>query len=87
MAQGALKVSGADLAISVTGIAGPDSDGTDKPVGLSFIAVAAKDFVKVKKIITGKAGPGCRDYNRYVTASNAMNLARLYINGMLIKED
>lgn len=83
MAQGALRVSGADIAISVTGIAGPDSDGTDKPVGLSFIAVAAKDFVKVQKIVTGKAGPGCRDYNRYVTASNALNLARLYINDLL----
>ena len=33
MAEGALRVSGADLAVSVTGIDGPDDDGTDKPVG------------------------------------------------------
>ncbi len=84
MAVGALKVSGADIAVSVTGIAGPDSDGTDKPVGLCYIGLAAKDStVVVKKLLTGKSGPGCRDYNRYVTASNALNLVRLYLN----KED
>ena len=32
MAKGALAVSGADIAVSVTGIAGPNSDGTSKPV-------------------------------------------------------
>ncbi len=79
MAQGALKVSSADIAVSVTGIAGPESDGTNKPVGLCYIGLAAKDFVTVKKLLTGKSGPGCRDYNRYVTASNALNMVRLYI--------
>ncbi len=84
MAEGALKVSGADIAVSVTGIAGPDSDSTSKPVGLCYIGLAAKDStVIVKKLLTGKTGPGCRDYNRYVTASNALNLIRLYIEGNL----
>ncbi len=84
MAIGALRVSGADIAISVTGIAGPESDGTDKPVGLSFIGLAAKDgTVFVKKLLTGKNGPGCRDYNRLVNASNALNLVRLYLDGNL----
>ncbi len=81
MSVGALKLSGADIAISVTGIAGPESDGTDKPVGLSFISLAAKDgTVIVKKILTGKNGPGCRDYNRLINASTALNLVRLYID-------
>lgn len=84
MALGALKVSGADIAISVTGIAGPESDGTNKPVGLSFIGLAAKDgTVFVKKMLTGKNGPGCRDYNRLVNASNALNLVRLYLDSNL----
>lgn len=39
MAEGATRVIGADLAVSVTGIAGPKSDNTNKPVGLVYIAV------------------------------------------------
>lgn len=84
MAQGALKVSGADVAVSVTGIAGPGSDGTNKPVGLSYIGLAAKDgTLFVKKLLTGHSGKNCREYNRYVNASNALNLVRLYLNGKI----
>ncbi len=84
MALGALRVSGADIAVAVTGIAGPGSDSTDKPVGLSYIALAAKDgTLFVKKLMTAKNGPGCRDYNRLVSASNALNLVRLYIDNNL----
>jgi nicotinamide-nucleotide amidase len=32
---------GTDLAAGVTGIAGPDSDGSSKPVGLTYIAIAS----------------------------------------------
>lgn len=77
MATGVLKLSGADIAVSVTGIAGPLSDGTNKPVGLSYIALADKDNVWVKKLNTGRKD---RDYNRYVNASNALNMVRVYLN-------
>ena len=40
MADGARSRFGADLAASVTGIAGPDADGTSKPIGLTYVAVA-----------------------------------------------
>ncbi|MBQ7596339.1 MAG: competence/damage-inducible protein A [Clostridia bacterium] len=84
MALGALKVSGANVAVGVTGIAGPGSDSTNKPVGLSFIALAADDgTLFVKKLLTGKSGKNCREYNRYVNASNALNLVRLYLDGKL----
>lgn len=76
MAAGIRRVSGADIGISVTGIAGPGSDGTNKPVGLCFIALDAADMQVCEKIETGKND---REYNRWVTASRALNLARKYI--------
>ena len=41
MAEGARNRFGAALAAGVTGVAGPDSDGSDKPVGLTFIGIAS----------------------------------------------
>ncbi|HMD58933.1 MAG TPA: nicotinamide-nucleotide amidohydrolase family protein [Steroidobacteraceae bacterium] len=42
MAQGALALSAANLALAVTGIAGPDGGSADKPVGLVWFALAVK---------------------------------------------
>lgn len=84
MATGVLELSGADIAVSVTGVAGPNNDGTDKPVGLIYLSLAAKDgTLYTKKLLTGKSGPGCREYNRLVAASNAFNLIRLYLENNL----
>lgn len=80
MAQGALKVSGADIAVSVTGIAGPDSDSTGKPVGLVYIGLADKENVWVREIRTSRRD---RSYNRYVSASNALDMIRLYVDNKL----
>jgi nicotinamide-nucleotide amidase len=43
MVDGALKHSRADIAIAVTGVAGPDGGSAEKPVGLVHIAAARRD--------------------------------------------
>ncbi len=58
MAQGALKNSFADVAIAITGIAGPDGGSDLKPVGLVHIAALNKNYpqriIKRKFIFNGQ---------------------------------
>lgn len=49
MALGARRAVGADVALSVTGLAGPDGDGTGRPVGLVYLGCAVGEDVQVRE--------------------------------------
>ena len=49
MAEGVRMLLGADYAVSSTGLAGPNGDGSGKPVGLVYLAVASADVPTVVK--------------------------------------
>lgn len=49
MAEGVQRLIGSDISVSITGIAGPASDDTNKPVGLVYVAVRAFDKTVVKE--------------------------------------
>ncbi|MCD7729777.1 MAG: CinA family protein [Clostridia bacterium] len=51
MAEGLISQGNCDVAISTTGIAGPKSDNSNKPVGLCYIAVALKDRTSVNRFV------------------------------------
>ena len=72
MARGALECSQADIAVSVTGVAGPEPDERGNPVGLVYLACARREnhCVGVKR----EFGDIGRSRIRYEAASEALGL-------------
>jgi nicotinamide-nucleotide amidase len=75
MARGARKVSGADIAVSVTGIAGPDGGAPEKPVGLVWVGVSTKDGEDAHELRLSRGYAGDRGIIRNMAAMNAMHYA------------
>lgn len=76
MAQNIVRVTGADIGVSVTGIAGPDGGTEQKSVGLVYIGVCYKG----KTVVTEKKRlRSSRERVRLFASSNALNLVRLAV--------
>jgi nicotinamide-nucleotide amidase len=71
MAAGALARSGADLSVSVTGVAGPGGGTAEKPVGLVHLAAArtGHDIIAERHVF-----PGDRDSIRRVSVITALTM-------------
>lgn len=75
MAAGVRTRLGADLGLSVTGIAGPSGGTADKPVGLVYLGLAADGGVATRRLDIGPEQP--RDVIQKRAAKHALNWVRL----------
>ncbi|UPT66849.1 MAG: nicotinamide-nucleotide amidohydrolase family protein [Sphingobacteriales bacterium JAD_PAG50586_3] len=75
MAEGVRKALNADYGVSVTGIAGPASDNTSKPVGMVWIAIAGPKGTKAKEFMLKDAR------ERFIDRATltALNMLRLQL--------
>ena len=75
MAKGVRSVCGASVGIGITGIAGPGSDGTDKPVGLVFLGYCDETCCVSRKLLL----KGSRDEIRRESCRQATLLIKEYL--------
>ena len=78
MAQGARRITGADVAVSVTGVAGPDPDERGNDVGLVFIGLDTPEGTFCRRCDFGQRR---RDRIQELAANHAFDLLRRYLSG------
>ena len=84
MAAGALKNSQADVAVAITGIAGPGGGTAEKPVGLVHFAAASRDGSRLAR--TRRYGKIGRRRVRQRSVAEALELLQLLAAGTQITE-
>jgi PncC family amidohydrolase len=76
MAEGACRRLGVDLAVAVTGVAGPGGGTPEKPVGLVWYAAADRDGTAARSLVF----LGTRREIRARAAQAALNLLRVRLS-------
>lgn len=79
MARGARRVFGADIAASISGIAGPGGGTVDKPVGTTWIGLAAPDGERAERFQFS----GTREQNKASAAEAALQTVLDYLLGKI----
>ena len=77
MSEGILRVSGADIGVGITGIAGPGGGSEAKPVGTVYISVAVKGGeTRTEHFLFGYGRKDVREWVRNNSAMNALDMVR-----------
>lgn len=79
MAYGALKNSLANIAIAITGIAGPQGGTLEKPVGTVFISVVSNKNYICEKFSFGNL----RELNRQKSLETSLNLLNIFLKNKI----
>lgn len=74
MARGARKLTGADIGVGITGIAGPGGGSAEKPVGLVYIAVSSDAHSEVNKLLLSRGHKDERNLIRSLAKLNALSM-------------
>lgn len=83
MAQGVRRITGADLGVSVTGVAGPDPDERGVPVGIVYIGLDTPEGIFCRRVDTGKRR---RDLLQGLAANHAFDVVRRYLTGLPVEQ-
>lgn len=78
MAENVRRLTGADLGVSVTGVAGPDKDDRGNEVGTVFVALADSEHTVIRQLSLG-AG---RSRIRTLSANHVFDLLRRYLTDL-----
>jgi nicotinamide-nucleotide amidase len=74
MAAGVRALSGADIGVGITGIAGPEGGSEEKPVGLVYVSVCSDSYSETKKLLLSRGHSEERDSIRYLSVLHALSL-------------
>ena len=83
MAEGVRRLTGSDLSVSVTGLAGPDGDDRGNPVGTVYVGLSWQGGSLVRRLALG----GDRSRIRLLAASNALDMIRRHLCDLPIEQE
>ena len=82
MAEGARRITGADIAVSVTGVAGPDPDERGVAVGIVYIGLSTPEGAFCRRCDFGKRR---RDRIQDLASNHAFDVVRRYLTGLPVE--
>ena len=83
MAEGVRRLTGSDLSVSVTGLAGPDGDDRGNPVGTVYLGLSLPGETLVRRLALG----GDRSRIRLLAASSALDMIRRHLCDLPIEQE
>ena len=83
MVEGVRRLTGSDLSVSVTGLAGPDGDDRGNPVGTVYVGLSWQEGSLVRRLALG----GDRPRIRLLAASSALDMIRRHLCDLPIEQE